>query len=169
MRKHQQSVIESISKKDFGVIVAPPGSGKTIVALKIISEKQQPTLVIVHRKQLVEQWIERIETFLGIPKIEIGKIGQGKNKEGKKITVAIIQSLSKVLCKPESKNLSTTFGTIIVDECHHIPAETFRNTIAKLQTFYLYGLTATPFRKYNDGRLIFTNLGEVIAEIKPNE
>jgi hypothetical protein len=55
LREHQQTVIDSISKKDFGVIVAPPGSGKTIVALKIISEKQQPTLIIVHRKQLVEQ------------------------------------------------------------------------------------------------------------------
>ncbi len=169
LREHQQTVIESISKKDLGVIVAPPGSGKTIVALKIISEKQQPTLIIVHRKQLVEQWIERIETFLGIPKIEIGKIGQGKNKVGKKITVATIQSLSKELDKPESENLSTVFGTIIVDECHHIPAKTFRNTIAKLQTFYLYGLTATPFRKYNDGKLIFIHLGDVIAEIKSSE
>ena len=87
--------------KTLKEIVAPPGSGKTIVALKIISKKQQPTLIIVHRKQFVEQWIERIETFPGIAKIEIGKIGEGKNKVGKKITVATIQSLSKGLntCK----------------------------------------------------------------------
>ncbi len=169
LREHQQAVIESISKKDLGVIVAPPASGKTIVALKIISDKQQPALIIVHRKQLVEQWTERIETFLGIPKNEIGKIGQGKNKVGKKITIATIQSLSKELAKPENDNLKTAFGTVIVDECHHIPAETFRNTIAKLQTFYLYGLTATPFRKYNDGKLIFIHLGEVISEIKSSE
>ena len=169
LREHQETAIESISKKDFGIIVAPPGSGKTIVALKIISEKQESTLIIVHRKQLVEQWIERIETFLGIPKFEIGKIGQGKNKVGKKVTVATIQSLSKELAKQENENLATAFGTIIVDECHHIPAETFRNTIAKLQTFYLYGLTATPFRKYNDGKLIFIHLGDIIAEIKSSE
>lgn len=139
------------------------------MALKIICEKQQPALIIVHRKQLVEQWIERIETFLGIPKTEIGRIAQGKNKGGMQITVATIQSLSKEIDKPESINITTSFGIIIVDECHHIPAETYRNTIAKLKTFYLYGLTATPFRKYNDGKLIFTNLGEVIAEIKSNE
>ncbi|MGI8584366.1 MAG: TOTE conflict system archaeo-eukaryotic primase domain-containing protein [Chitinophagaceae bacterium] len=167
LREHQQSVIENIAKKDLGVIVAPPGSGKTIVALKIIADKQQPSLIVVHRKQLLEQWIERIETFLGIPKNEIGKIGQGKNNIGKQITIATIQSLSKELDKPQ--NIITSFGTIIVDECHHIPAETYRNTIAKLQTFYLYGLTATPFRKYNDGKIIFTHLGEVIAEIKLNE
>lgn len=169
LRDHQQITIDTIEKKELGVIVAPPGSGKTIVALKIISEKKQPTLIIVHRKQLVEQWTERIETFLGIPKNEIGKIGQGKSKVGKKITIATIQSLSKELVKTEAENILTAFGTIIVDECHHIPAETFRNTIAKLQTFYLYGLTATPFRKYNDGKLIFIHLGEVIAEIKSNE
>ena len=169
LREHQQAVIESISKKDLGVIVAPPGSGKTIVALKIISDKQQPALIIVHRKQLVGQWAERVETFLGIPKSEIGKIGQGKIKVGKKITIATIQSLSKELDKTDAKNILTIFGAVIVDECHHIPAETFRTTIAKLQTFYLYGLTATPFRKYNDGKLIFIHLGEVIAEIKSSE
>jgi len=169
LRDHQQTVVESIARKDLGVIVAPPGSGKTIVALKIISNKQQPALIIVHRKQLVEQWTERVETFLGIPKNEIGKIGQGKSKVGKKITIATIQSLSKELGKAVAENILTAFGTIIVDECHHIPAETFRNTISKLQTFYLYGLTATPFRKYNDGKLIFIHLGEAIAEIKSSE
>ncbi len=169
LREHQHKVMDAISKKDLGVIVAPPGSGKTIVGLKIIAEKLQPALIVVHRRQLVEQWTERIETFLGIPKSEIGIIGQGKSKVGKIITVATIQSLSKELNKKENGNIETAFGIILVDECHHIPAETFRNTIARLQTFYLYGLTATPFRKYNDGKLIFTYLGEIIAEIKTTE
>ncbi|WP_281225513.1 DEAD/DEAH box helicase [Flavobacterium aquiphilum] len=166
---HQQIVIDAIEKKDLGIVVAPPGSGKTIVGLKIIAEKKQPALIITHRKQIADQWIERIETFLGIPKSEIGKIGQGKTKIGKQITVAMIQSLSKELEKPDGRKILNAFGTIILDECHHIPAETFRNTISKLQTFYLYGLTATPFRKYNDGKLIFIHLGEVIAEIKTSE
>ena len=169
LREHQQNAIEIASKKDFGVIVAPPGSGKTIVGLKIISDKKQPALIIVHRKQLVEQWMERIETFLGIPKHEIGRIGQGKSKIGNKITIATIQSLSKVLNKPESDSFTNSFGTIIVDECHHIPAKTYRDTIAKLPTYYLYGLTATPFRKYNDGKIIFSHLGEIIVEIKSIE
>ena len=169
LREHQHTAIEVTSKKDFGVIVAPPGSGKTIVALKIISEKSQPTLIIVHRKQLLEQWMERIETFLGIPKHEIGKIGQGKTKIGKKITIATIQSLSKSFEKSASESFISSFGTIIVDECQHIPAKTYRDTIAKLPTYYLYGLTATPFRKYNDGKIIFTQLGDVIVEIKPAE
>lgn len=77
------------------------------------------------------------------------------------ITVATIQSLAKA----DATDLFNTFGLIIVDECHHIPAETFRNTIGKFNSRYLYGLTATPFRKYNDGKIIFIYLGEVIAEI----
>lgn len=164
LRNHQLGVIEAASKKDYGVIVAPPGSGKTIIGLKIIADKRQPALIIVHRKQLLEQWIERIEAFLGIPKKEIGVIGQGKSKIGKQITVATIQSLPKQI-----ESVQNQFGTIIVDECHHIPAETFRNTIEKVETYYLYGLTATPFRKYNDGKMIFTHLGKIIANIQPAE
>lgn len=168
LREYQIPVIEITKKKDIGVIVAPPGTGKTVIALKIITDKQQSSLIIVHRKQLADQWSERVQTFLGIPKNEIGKIGQGKSKIGNKITIAMIQSLSKELEKPDNK-LSESFGTIIIDECHHIPAETYRDVIGKLNTYYLYGLTATPFRKYNNGKLIFIHLGEIIAELKSQE
>ena len=164
LRNHQKKVIETISKKDFGVIVAPPGSGKTIMGLKIIADKKQSSLIVVHRKQLLEQWQERVQAFLAIPKHEIGIIGQGKVKIGKQITIATIQSLPKQI-----EQLQNQFGTILVDECHHIPAETFRNTIEKLNTFYLYGLTATPFRKYNDDKLIFAFIGDVISEVTSNE
>lgn len=164
LRNHQLGAIEAVSKKDYGVIVAPPGSGKTVIGLKIIADKRQPALIIVHRKQLLEQWTERIEAFLGISKRDIGVIGQGKSKIGKQITVATIQSLPKLI-----ESVQNQFGTILVDECHHVPAETFRNTIEKLQAYYLYGLTATFFRKYSDGKMIFTHLGEIIANIQATE
>ncbi|MGB3080695.1 MAG: DEAD/DEAH box helicase family protein [Saprospiraceae bacterium] len=169
LRSHQNSAIEATFRKDFGVITAPPGAGKTVIGLKIIEEKQQPALIIVHRKQIMDQWIERIQSFLGIPKSEIGSIGQGKAKTGKSITVAMIQSLKKYLEKPDLTEFSQSFGTIIIDECHHVPAETFRNTISKLSTYYLYGLTSTPFRKGNDGKLIFIHIGDIISVIKPQE
>ncbi len=165
--KHQEKVVSSYEKKDFGVIVAPPGSGKTVIGLRIIADKNQPALIIVHRKQLAEQWIERIQAFLNIPKKDIGKIGMGKVKIGKQITVAMIQSLSKKL--ENDPEIANHFGTLIIDECHHIPAETFTHTISKINSFYQYGLTATPFRKYSDGKLIFIYLGDVIAEIRPGE
>lgn len=165
--EHQKRAFESAKKKDFGIIVAPPGSGKTVMGLKIITEKQQPTLIVVHRKQIAEQWIERIQAFLNIPKKEIGMIGSGKARKGNQITVALIQSLSKKL--ERDPEIANHFGTIIIDECHHIPAKTYGNTISKFNSYYQYGLTATPFRKYSDGKLIFIYLGEVIADIKPSE
>ncbi|MBL7793679.1 MAG: DEAD/DEAH box helicase [Saprospiraceae bacterium] len=169
LRANQLPACEAASKKDFGVIVAPPGAGKTVIALKIIADKQQPALIIVHRKQLLSQWIERVIAFLGIPKSEIGIIGQGKNKIGSKITIATIQSLSKVLKEEAGHTIKNAFGTIIIDECHHTPAESFQQTISKINTFYIYGLTATPFRKYSDGKLIFVFLGEIISEILSSE
>lgn len=147
LRSHQQKSVEAAAKKDFGVIVSPPGSGKTIMGLKIIANKKQPAPIVVHRRFLLDQWRERIQAFLSIPKHEIGIIGKGLAKNGKQITVATVQSLPKQL-----DQLQDTFGLILVDECHHIPAKSYRNTLDKLPTYYLYGLTATPFRKYNDDK-----------------
>lgn len=165
LRDYQQNGVSATENKHLGVIVAPPGSGKTLIGLKIIANKQQPALIVVHRKQLMEQWAERITTFLGIPDHEIGKMGQGKHKPGKLVTLSTIQSLAKAITNQSINDLTSSFGTILIDECHHIPAETYHNTIQQLNSYYQYGLTATPFRKYSDGKLIFIHLGEVIAEI----
>ena len=166
LREYQVPAQQTATKKDFGIIVAPPGSGKTVLSLSIVKDKQQPALIIVHRKQLADQWMERIESFLGIPKKDIGRIDQGKNKSGKSITVAMIQSMEKALESSESVEIRNAFGTVIIDECHHVPAETYQRVIGKLNSYYMYGLTATPFRKYNDGKLIFIHLGEIIHEVK---
>ncbi len=169
LRKHQEATITIAGRKDFGVIVAPPGSGKTVIGLQIITDKQQPALIIVHRQQLMDQWIERIEAFLGIPKRDIGKIGKGKHKVGEKVTVAMVQTLAKLLDKPEGIELAQDFGTLIIDECHHLPAQTFQSAFGKLSPYYQYGLTATPFRKNKDEKAIFILLGEVISEIPPQQ
>ncbi len=157
---HQQQAVDSTKKKDFGVIVAPPGSGKTVMGLSIIARKQQPALIIVHRRQLLDQWIERIETFLGIPQHRIGRIENGRCITGSEITVGMIQSLGNL---PDATY--GAFGTILVDECHHIPARTFREMIGNFSTYYLYGLTATPKRKHRDEELIFIHIGKIIHEV----
>jgi len=164
---HQTKSILDIGESENGIIVAPSGSGKTVIGLELISNRKQPTLVLVHRKQLADQWIERIESFLGIPKTKIGQLTGRKKKIGSKITVAMIQSLTR-LNENDLNNLTSKFGTIIVDECHHLPAKSFRNIISKFKSHYLYGLTATPKRKYNDEELIYNYLGEVIATVEQN-
>jgi superfamily II DNA or RNA helicase len=161
--EHQEFALASVEKKEMGIVVAPPGSGKTVIGLAIAAQKKQPVLIIVHRKQLFDQWIERIQSFLGIAEAHIGKVAQGKQKVGTHVTVAMIQSLAVL----ESDNpIFSSFGTIIIDECHHVPAKTFRQVINQFSSYYLFGLTATPVRKNNDERLIFIHIGEVIHEIK---
>lgn len=160
---YQKKALELTRTKDFGVLVAPPGSGKTIMGLELIARKKQPALIIVHRKQLFDQWIDRIESFLGIPKRDIGKFSGLHKQKGEKITVAMIQTLNQ---NEESDQLLDSFGTIIVDECHHIPAKTFRESIVRFSSYYLYGLTATPMRKNNDENLIYVFIGDILSEIK---
>lgn len=157
--------MERAETKDFGVIVSPPGSGKTIIGLELIAQKKQPTLILVHRKQLFDQWVDRIQNFLSIPKKQIGQIGNQKEKVGKEVTVAMIQSLTR----GDLTELQNRFGMIIVDECHHIPAKSFREVITQLNCYYLYGLTATPKRKNNDEKLIYVYIGNIIYEMTQKE
>ena len=166
LQPHQKMAIQSTREKDFGVIVSPPGSGKTVIGLEIIVEKKQAALIIVHRKQLFDQWIDRIQAFLKIPKKEIGQIGNQKFKIGKFVTIAMIQSISR---NKNIKEISNAFGTIIIDECHHIPAKSFREAIINFNSYYLYGLTATPKRKNNDQKLIFIYIGNILHKVDQHE
>ncbi|MEJ7736988.1 MAG: DEAD/DEAH box helicase family protein [Chitinophagaceae bacterium] len=161
---YQQQAVEITNKKDFGVIVAPPAAGKTIMGLEIVARKQQPALIIIHRRQLFDQWVERIQSFLGIPKFQIGRIEGGNYEIGEQITVAMIQSLQTPNL-PDTGKLYHAFGTIIVDECHHIPAKTFREVIHRFHSYYSYGFTATPIRKNKDEKLIFIHIGDIIHEV----
>ena len=160
---YQEEAISEILASENGLLVSPPGSGKTIIGIDIIAKLKQPTLILVHKKQIFNQWLERIEGFLNIPKREIGQYVSAKKKIGKKITVAMVQTFGRLENLAELKD---KFGLVIVDECHHMPAKMFRNVITKLNPFYLYGLTATPERKNNDAKLIFIYLGDVLHTIE---
>ncbi len=159
---HQKDAVDSFLLSENGILVAPPGSGKTIIAIDLIAKLKQPALILVHKKQIFNQWLDRIENFLNIPKREIGQLVSSKKKVGDKITVAMVQTLNKMT---DFKDISDKFGIIIVDECHYMPARMFRNVITKFNFYYLYGLTATPERKNNDENLIFIYLGEILHEI----
>ena len=124
LKPFQDQAVKVMLSKDFGTLSAPTGSGKTVMALYIIAQRMQPALIIVHTKELASQWIERIETFLGIPKEEIGIIGSGKKITGGKITVALVQSIYKCV---EEVSLKT--GFLLVDECHRTPSRTFTDAV----------------------------------------
>lgn len=162
----QKSIMETVVNFDQGVIVAPSGSGKTIIGLELIALKKLPALILVHRKQLLDQWNERAQTFLGITKAHIGEYSAVKKKTGNQITIGLLQSFAR---KKDFSELKNKFGTIIVDECHHIPATTFREVISKLNPKYIYGLTASPKRKHNDEKLIYAYIGDIIARLETKD
>jgi len=159
---YQKEALEYFTNQNQGILVAPPGSGKTIMGLALITNKLQPALIITHRKQIYNQWLDRIEDFLKIPKREIGQYVSAKKTVKNPVTVAMIQTLAKA---PDLKAVASQFGLVLVDECHHMPAKTFRDVITQFSPRYLYGLTATPTRKNNDEKLIFVYLGDVLHTV----
>lgn len=161
---YQTEAVKEMLAEENGILVAPPGAGKTIMGIEMIAELKQPALILAHKRQIYNQWLERIENFLNIPKKEIGQICSSKKTVGKGITVAMLQTLSNIENPARDLGLDR-IGLVLVDECHHIPAKTFRRVINKLNPYYLYGLTATPKRKHNDEKLIYIFLGKILHEV----
>ncbi|WP_407271895.1 TOTE conflict system archaeo-eukaryotic primase domain-containing protein [Radiobacillus sp. PE A8.2] len=154
----QEDAVTSMANYDNGVLAADTGFGKTVTAAALISRSKTNTLIIVHRTQLVEQWKERLSTFLNIPVKEIGQIGGGKNKPSYHIDIATIQSLNhNGEIKPELHH----YGQIIVDECHHISAVSFEKVLKAIRAKKVYGLTATPVRKDGLHPIIFMQCGPI--------
>jgi len=164
LRPFQQRAVKDMGTKEFGTLSAATGSGKTVMALYLIARRRQPALIVVHTKDLAFQWIDRIESFLGVPRAEIGLIGAGKHVIGKRITVSLVQSLYK--CADE---VSPHIGHLIVDECHRIPSRTFTEAVTEFDAKYMLGLTATPWRRDKLSKLIFWHLGDVHHEVNAGE
>ncbi len=155
LKPFQQKAADQMLSKDFGVLNAPTGSGKTVIALYMLARRGQPSLIVVHTKNLATQWINRIEAFLGIPAEEIGVIGGGKVNIGAKVTVALVQTLYK--CADEAAKQT---GFLIVDECHRCPSRTFTDAVTEFDSKYMLGLSATPWRRDKLSKLIFWHLGD---------
>lgn len=163
---YQQSAVVKFASAEQGILVAPAGAGKTIMGLAIIAEKKQPAIILTHRRQIYDQWLERIEHGLGIPKTKIGQIGGVKKKVQLPIAVAMVQTLARM---ENISEITSQFGTVIIDECHHVPAQMFRNVVSKFPARYRFGLTATPSRKYNDEKLMGAYLGNVVHTVDKEE
>ncbi|MEW5804608.1 MAG: DEAD/DEAH box helicase [bacterium] len=160
LRPYQERAVTEALRKDFGIVVAPCGAGKTVIACAVIASRKQPTLIIVHTKELLNQWRDRLTQYLGIPLDEIGVIGAGKELI-KPITVGMVQTLAK----RDLAEIRQHFGQIIVDEVHHCPASTFNEVITSFDCQYQLGLSATPYRRDGLGKLIYLTLGNVATEI----
>jgi superfamily II DNA or RNA helicase len=158
LTSEQQLAAEALMAHDTGVLAATTAFGKTIVAASLIAERKRNTLVLVHRQQLLDQWVTRLGAFLDINPDRIGVIGGGKKRPTGLIDVAIIQSLVR---KGEVSDLVADYGQLIVDECHHLSALSFEAVARAAKAKYVLGLSATVTRKDGHHPIIFMNCGPI--------
>lgn len=163
---YQATAVAAFDSAEQGILVAPAGAGKTMIGLDIIAQKKQPTIILTHRRQIYDQWLERVEHGLCIPRLKIGQIGSTKKNPLQPITVAMVQTLARM---KDVSAIASQFGTVLIDECHHMPSRMFRDVVSKFPARYRFGLTATPSRKYNDAKLIGVYLGDVVHTVDKSE
>ena len=168
LRDYQIPVIEKyikyIEKVKYGggLLELPCAWGKTSGSLNILSRLKKKTIVIVHKEFLMNQWIERIQQFL--PEARIGKIqGNIIDVENKDIVLCMLQSL---INKNYPESLFSEFGLTIIDEVHHISSQTFSNSLFKVVTKYMLGLSATMNRKDGTTKVFKMFLGDVIHKVE---
>jgi len=158
LRGEQLLAGKALLKHDIGVLSAPTAFGKTVLAAWLVAQRKTNVLVVVHRRQLMEQWVERLSAFLGLDREEIGQIGGGKRKVSGQVDVAIIQSLNK---KGVVDNLVAGYGFVIVDECHHISAKSFEEVLRACPAKHVLGLSATLARRDGHQPIVFMQCGAV--------
>ena len=154
----QVKAFDALAPHDTGVLAATTAFGKTVVASALIAERARNTLVLVHRRELLTQWVERLKTFLDIDPKEIGIIGGGRRKPTGVIDVALIQSLVR---RGEVSDMVADYGHLIVDECHHLSAASFELVARRAKARYVLGLSATVARKDGHHPIIFMQCGPV--------
>ncbi|WP_331457898.1 DEAD/DEAH box helicase family protein [Burkholderia sp. MSMB1552] len=158
LRPDQEAAVSAMMHHDIGVLCAPTAFGKTVTAASMIARRKVNTLVLVHRTELLKQWQERLQAFLGAGKGMIGTLGGGKAKPTGVIDIAVMRSVSR---QGEVNPLVENYGHVIVDECHHVGAVSFDAILKRTKAKFVLGLTATPIRRDGQQPIIFMQCGPV--------
>jgi superfamily II DNA or RNA helicase len=154
----QRTAVAVIQQNETGVLVAAPGSGKTVMACATIAERAMSTAIVVNRAELATQWRERLTEFLDIDPKLIGQLGAGKRKRTGIIDIVMLQTIARREADPAVLN---DYGYVIVDECHSLGAPSTEAAIRQVKVRYWLGLTATPYRADQMDDIITMQCGPV--------
>ena len=154
----QMNAIRAVLSDDMGVLIAPPGAGKTVMGCYAVAERNVPTLILAHRKPILDQWRAQLGDLLGLSSRVIGQVGGGRNRQTGIIDLAMMQSLKRI---DDLESFFSKYGFIIVDECHHLPAFTFEACVKRAPVRYILGLTATPYRRDGLQEIITLQCGSI--------
>ncbi len=158
LRPDQQLAARALLAHDNGILAATTAFGKTVIAAWLIAQRGVNTLVVVHRQQLLDQWVERLGSFLDLPGKSIGRVGGGRKRFTGEIDVAVIQSLVRQGVVDDRVG---DYGHVIVDECHHLPAFSFEQVSRRAKAKFVTGLTATVTRKDGHHPILFMQCGPI--------
>jgi len=164
LRSDQKKAVKALANHDTGILHAPTAFGKTVTAIGIVAKRQVNTLILTHSRQLLDQWKERLETF--VEGASVGVIGGGKKKPTGQIDVATYQSLINKKDNTVS-SLVREYGQVIIDECHHISAPRYEMLLNEVSARYVVGLTATPDRQDGHQKIMFMVSGPVRHKVRP--
>jgi superfamily II DNA or RNA helicase len=159
----QQKAVTTLMRHEMGVLVAPPGAGKTVMGCYMIAKRNLPTLILVHRKPILEQWRVQLIKLLGFAPREIGQEGGGRSRLSGIVDLAMIQSLKKL---DDISDIFGKYGFVVVDECHHLPAFTFEDCIKRAPVRHMLGLTATPYRRDGLQNIVTMQCGPIRCAIE---
>ena len=164
LRPQQEAAALALLQHETGVLAATTAFGKTVIAAWLIAQRGVNTLVLVHRRQLLEQWIDRLSSFLGLPGNSIGRLGGGRRRLTGTLDVALIQSMVR---KGVVDDRVGDYGHLIVDECHHLSARSFELVARRARAKFVMGLSATVTRKDGHHPIIFMQCGPIRHRIDP--
>ena len=158
----QQAAVQAMRPHQTGVLVAPPGSGKTVMACALIAHHRLPTAIIVNRAELLAQWRERLAVFLDLADATVGSLGGGKDRRTGMVDLIMLQSLSH---RDAPAGLLDDYGLVVVDECHAVGAPAAEAALRKVPAERWIGLSATPYRADQMDPVITMQCGPVRHEI----